>query len=59
MSEVELPPIVKPQPKIIYKSSLINFNDIIKDEDDVEKVVKELRETLLKELKEKGQIRLI
>lgn len=59
VSEVELPPIVKPQPKIIYKSSLINFNDIIKDEDDVEKVVKELRETLLKELKEKGQIRLI
>lgn len=58
VKEIE-PLIVKPQPKNIYKSSLITFNDVIDNEEDVEKVVREFKETLLKELKEKGQIRLI
>lgn len=59
VKDIELHLVSKPQLKIIYKSSLITFNDVINDEYDVEKVVNELREILLKELKEKGQIRLI
>lgn len=60
VNEEKTPPVViKTQPKNIYKSTLITFNDVIDNEEDIEKVVKELRSTLLKELKEKGQIRLI
>ena len=51
--------IIKTQPKSLYKSSLLTYNDVIESEEDVEKIVKELRETLLKELKEKGKLRLI
>ena len=57
----EKPPTVaaKQQPKCIYKSSLLTHKNIIESEEDVEKLVDELKKTLLKELKEKGQLRLI
>lgn len=60
--EVQDPPptvVITPKPTSIYKSSLLTNKDIIENEEDIEELVEDLRKTLLKELKEKGQLRLI
>lgn len=59
VNEPPTPPVVKPKPQSIYKSSLLTYNDVIKSSDDIDKLVEDLRKTLLKELEEKGQLRLI
>ncbi|WP_343336882.1 BREX system P-loop protein BrxC [Terrisporobacter petrolearius] len=56
---IDPPPAPPKVTRTLYKSNLIPYQPIVETEEDIEKIISDLRSKLEKELKEKGEFKLV